>query len=146
MSFLARRLGSVGLSALGGAAIGGTIGGIIGGTEGAIGGAVGLGMFGGLNMGYKTLKRAMGVRGAAGFLTQTLGTVGDLGVRATSRLGNRGAFNLARRANAGLTSAASFIGRNQVAVNKYGGLALGAIGIGASIHMGSSTMRSNRGY
>jgi len=41
---------------------------------------------------------------------------------------------------------ASFIGQNRVNVNKWGGRAIGALGIGSAAHIGSSMIGSNNGY
>lgn len=41
---------------------------------------------------------------------------------------------------------AQWIGNNAAEVNKWGGVALATLGAGAGAHIGSSAIRSNRGY
>jgi hypothetical protein len=51
-----------------------------------------------------------------------------------------------RGAGMGLASVHSFIGNNSTAINKYGGYALGAMGVASAANIGSSILSSNRGY
>jgi len=127
-----------------------------GGMTGAIGGAVGGGLMGGAGvaMGAKFLGKRGGV---AGFASRGYG----LGVRGLtsadafmgSRAGRVGSmyrrampFNRASRVAGGLEAGGAFIGRNAATINKYGGMAMGAIGTAAAAHIGSSVLSSNRGY
>lgn len=136
-------MGWIGRAVAGGIA-GGVIGGMNGGWAGAGVGAaagVGIGSFGGA-----VTKRLAGGRTITGGMTSALGMAGDLGLRGTSRMGNRSIFNAAMGMDRGLTRAASFLGTNQVAVNKWGGRALMGAGIASSAYIGSSIVNSNRGY
>jgi len=149
---------------LGGAAIGGLYGASGGGgMGGAIGGAVMGGAFGGA--GFRAARRFGAARGMsiAGGMRRGLesgirgarwGRGKLTGVAARSLVGGAGyggvaagyGADLTRAAGMGMATARGAIGRNATAVNKYGGMALGAIGTASAAHIGSSIMASNRGY
>ena len=156
MGILSNLVGFTRRSALGagiGAAYGGYEGGIGGMIGGATGGAIGAGF------GIMGIKKSLGrIGGVAGIAQRGLGTAAGLTSRAAGRMsgmaGNLSMGGLAANygvsalgaVGSGLSAAGSFIGRNSAVTNKYGGMALGALGAGAAMHIGSSIMLSNRGY
>jgi hypothetical protein len=138
-------LGGLGKSA----AIGGGLGymntGDLGGIAGGAAAGAAFGMFG-LPAGRKYLGGLLGRRSPAGMAAAGLERAGrgalSLGWGSNSSTLMRGAT----RAFGGLNTAAGFIGRNATMVNKVGGYGLAALGMGASAHIGSSVISSNRGY
>jgi len=66
------------------------------------------------------------------------------GSAAGNALGHTALF--ANSARGGLASARSAIGQGSVKVNKFGGHALAAAGVGSAAMLGSSVLQSNRGY
>lgn len=117
---------------------------------GVMGGAIGGAAAGGFGGGYMSslAKRGTfsnlagrGMQGISGLATKARPFVrsngnifGSAGVRAVAGINRLG------------TSGAGFIGNNAVAVNKWGGRAASAAGIGAAAYIGSSVIGSNRGY
>jgi len=131
---------NIGMRGLKGGLMGGAMGAYAsdGDMYGIAGGAAGGAAFGMFGMGM--------TRGLTGRMTGAMGMAGDAGLRAASTIGNRGLFNAAMKADRGLTRGAAFLGANQANINKYGGSALAALGIGSSAYIGSSLIQSNRGY
>lgn len=138
MGFFSRTL----LGAAGGAIVGGMTTGNLSGV--GYGAAFGAGTGG---LGPIAGSRVMANRtNVAGYMAGGLRGLGNLGLRATSTIGNRPLFNTARGIDKGLSQAASFIGRNQVSINKYGGMAATALGTAAAAHIGSTTLAANRPF
>lgn len=142
MSFFGRTiagglLGGALTGDLGGVAAGAAAGGVGGWAGGKMlanrGGISGLASKGlGYGMG---LARRGSQMGAAGYYGGALGkTVGG------------GLFQASNALGMGMGTAKNWIGNNAALTNKVGGVALGAMGIAASAHIGSSVLRSNRGY
>ena len=153
---------SAGRSMLGragkGAAIGGAAGyGSTGDYRGAMGGAVGGAAFGaampfaGRALSNRfgsisgNLQRGLGagMRGSRSLANYGAGMARGAGISSNAGFGMLRAGNLGQR---GMGAASSFIGKNSVSVNKYGGMGLAALGLGASAHIGSSVIGSNRGF
>jgi hypothetical protein len=147
--------------AAGGGALGymntGDLGGIAGGAAGgALFGAVGFpmgrnflarrGKLAGLaGRGAGFLERgALGAASRAGGYAQRYGPM--TGVATRGGIAANRVQGWAGRAATGLAMGGEFIGRNAVMTNKIGGGALAALGLGASAHIGSSVISSNRGF
>lgn len=130
--------------ALEGAAIGGGVAAFGGKAAGWLGRRYGIssiagGMAGGLRHGARAFGRAgakiataASNRAVAGNLNRLQANMSSFGV------------NSATSAAKGFNTASRFIGRNRQTINKYGGVAFGAIGVASAAHIGSSVLASNR--
>ena len=165
MGLFSTIMSSGGGRALGGAAAGGLIGGMnTGDLGGFVGGAAAGAAFGagapflGGQLGRLGTVAGAGWGGAS--LAANAMRSGSLGLRRglyklgkggtgfdrfTSKLGDKAAI-YGLRGSAQASRAAGYIGDKAIAVNKYGGQGLAALGLGASAYIGSSMIGSNRGY
>lgn len=135
---------------------GGVIGGMAGGGDwkniagGAAGGAA-MGMFGanrlsGLNIAGGLRKGIQyGRKATIGAERAAWSGFDKFGGNALGNAMGRTAL-AANSARSGMGTARSFIGNNAARVNKYGGQAAVAAGIGSAALLGSSLINSNRGY
>jgi len=115
----------------------GDLGGIAGGAAaGAVMGTVGL----------PYAKSLLSNKNVTGMGAAALERIGYGGMAAASTIGNRRLFRAATKAKFGISNAASALGSNSTVVNKYGGQALSALGMGSAAMIGSSVISSNRGY
>lgn len=134
-------LGTGTKSAIAGGGIGymsdGDLGGIAGGAAaGAAAGSFGLGY----------ARKLAANRSVSSMARSGLGKAGKGATSAAARWDNRTISKAANVARSDMNTASEFIGKNSTWVNKYGGKALGAAGIGSSALIGSSLISSNRGY
>ncbi len=140
-------------SGIGKGVAGGIAGGIYGsgdGMDGALGGAAGGAAAASLGIPFARgmLKKRGGVKGLAGWGINSL----SRGEAALGRMGGglgrayQKAMPYSRRTAmaGGLGKAEAFIGRNAAITNKVGGAAMAVLGVGASAHIGSSMLSSNR--
>jgi hypothetical protein len=154
MSAWTRTLVGAGVGGLYGASDGGGWGGAIG---GAVGGGAALGM------GYSWLMKGGKGRNLAGVARKGTRAAFQASAHAIGWGANRmaanesGSFWSNRGLNAisagGWTAKNAFDATkwlsnssNAASVNKYGSMALGALGVGAATHIGSSVLSSNRGF
>jgi hypothetical protein len=131
---------------LGGAALGGVMGGMATGSLSGVGtGAAfgaGTGAFGGA-----IGRRAMANRGSiSGGLARAVDLPGELAMRGAMKLNNRRLFDASWGLTKKLDRASSFIGRNEMTINKVGGTALLGMGAAASSYIGASAISSNRPF
>ena len=141
-SFFGGAIGRAAKGAVGGAVYGGiTSGGDFGNMAG---GAIGGALMGGIGGHYA--KRMMANKSGAGMLAAGMERVGWGIPAAAAKTGSRRVFNAAMRAKTGMTTAAGYIGRNAVSINKWGGRGAMAAGVASGAYIGSSMVNSNRGY
>jgi hypothetical protein len=90
--------------------------------------------------------KSMGMKGRYGYPQAMKKSTGTLtGIRGTK---DKGALpdTFSHSFQRNISQAGSYIGRNEVNVNKMGGYTLGAMGMMAASNIGSSAISSNRGY
>ena len=125
-------------------------------------GAAAGGVVGGMNSDWGWQGMAGGAAAGAAFGAFGAPKVGGInyagGMRRGLQAARRGTVGLERagrsiplaiganRARGALGTARTAIGQNAVSVNKYGGRAAAALGVGSAALMGSSLVNSNRGY
>lgn len=122
--------------------------------EGALGGTVAGGLFGGIGGGTLANRASRGVLARVGSFGKTGSGInragylegignGMMGFAAKNGLGPR---SYMARAGAAMGTAGNWIGKNRVAVNKWGSRIATAAGLGAASYIGSSLISSNNGY
>jgi hypothetical protein len=135
------------------ALLGGAAGGMLTGTLGGVAGGAAAG-----TLGWGTMNKFGAGLGASKYMRRGLGAASRGMAWGSRKLGNkawdltvggaaagygRNALNSMR---GGLVGARRFMGANAVATNRYAGMAMGALGTAAGAYIGSSVLRSNRGY
>jgi hypothetical protein len=135
------------------ALIGGVAGGLMTGDWGGVAGGAaiatagwgalnkfgaGLGASRAINKGFSMANKAM----IGGYRRLGMGAF-DMTVAGTARGHGMNALNAMR---GGIGSARKFMGRNSVATNRYAGMAMASMGVGAGAYIGSTVLKSNRRY
>lgn len=120
---------------------------IAGAIGGALVGGVGTGSWSGAGIGAAFGAGTAGFGGLLG-ARMTAGRKGNLARGMAQGLGMLGTARGIRGTaiDRSLTRAAAFMGRNQIAINRYGKQALLGMATASSAYIGSSLLSSNRGY